>query len=257
MLAGEGPNAGNDEANVVKGWDLAEELLAEALKSWSCKRDCERWCAAIFSVFANRAPRVLVSLPWLAQIREGRNAFVQRAQLTLVTNQILRNLPSSSANANTATFASDVAVLCADLLEGTLAPPSDKAPSASSSQRQKLRRDVLKALNALLKIQKRHAPGEQKPRKCDLFDVAISTKIVAIVKKVTAALPVRRGEVYSLCLFIQRALRVGDEGYGAKKSLQQEQQKRHRQDDQDVPQRKVKRRRQANDDVAGSGEGQN
>lgn len=194
----------SNEAKAAKGWKLAAELLGETLQDWGGKRDSERWCAAVFGCFANRAPQVLLPLPWIQQIRDCRKSFVQRSQIGLVANQVLRNLPATAPS--TLAFTASFSELCAELLENTLSA-TDKSNPITASQRQKSRRDVLKALSTALRTQvKRTKQGE---REIVSLDTALSKRIIEVLRKIVGSLPAKRGEVYQLCLHMQRSLRSG------------------------------------------------
>jgi len=228
-----------DESKNSQGWSLAEELLGAALKDWSTKRDAERWCGAVFGVFAHRAPHVLLRLPWLEQIRGGRNAYVQRAQINLVSGKIIRGLPHPAKS--TAAFTKSFAELCAELLEGTIvaadapkdakaadAPKDAKAADApnalSSSQRQKFRRDVLKGLQGALRLQgKKRPPPGTRPQLP--VDASTCRSLAGTLRKVTDSLPGRRGEVYQLCLQMQRSLRTDGGASDASADLERQRKK--------------------------------
>lgn len=232
------PGLGHEDAG---GWEVAEELLKVALKDWSGKRGNVMWCSAILGVFANRVPQLLLKLPWLDKIRESKNAYIQRAQVTLVATQVLR--APGFANATGATdFAAGFACLCADLLESSLvgdktasgaapaAPPApapgDAAPGAegtSQSQRQKLRRDILRAMTTATRAQGKRKPGDAKPAPALTGEPA--ARVVAVLQTVVKSLPARRGEVYQLCLHLQRSIRGlggGDAGGGGGKKAKGE-----------------------------------
>eukprot|EP00929_Paragymnodinium_shiwhaense_P009588 TRINITY_DN1137_c0_g1_i1.p1 TRINITY_DN1137_c0_g1~~TRINITY_DN1137_c0_g1_i1.p1 ORF type:complete len:1464 (+),score=399.56 TRINITY_DN1137_c0_g1_i1:243-4634(+) len=221
-----------DATKATQGWQLAEDLLATALKDWAGKKDSARWSEAVLGVFANRAPAVLLKLPWLEQMRGTSKPFIQRSQATFVSTRVLRTLStceSGGATSSTSTavgkLTAGFAQFCGEVLEGTMEAEGkakkkkgDKADgkvaadsdTASASQRQKLRRDVLKALSTALGQQsKKHRHQQrqgQSPGSLPL-DVKSARNIIAIMRRLIDSLPARRGEVYQLCLHIQRCLR--------------------------------------------------
>eukprot|EP00927_Polykrikos_kofoidii_P049545 TRINITY_DN43594_c0_g1_i1.p1 TRINITY_DN43594_c0_g1~~TRINITY_DN43594_c0_g1_i1.p1 ORF type:complete len:1510 (-),score=282.23 TRINITY_DN43594_c0_g1_i1:86-4441(-) len=195
-----------------KGWELAEEILGAALKDWSGKRDSERWCGAMFCVFANRASQVLVRLPWLEQIRGGRNVFVQRAQVTLVATQVIRSLPPTAKS--TTTFIADFAMLCSELLNRSLEAPEAACSATSSSQKQKLRLTVVKALFSAMRIRSSKRSQQGGSSQDAPLDATTAKSVLRSVQKILDALPAKRGEVYQLCLQVQRALRKTMESDG-------------------------------------------
>merc|ERR1711972_484915 len=91
--------------------------------------------------------------------------------------------------------------LCGEMLDGTLSS-TDSATSlgsASAAQKQKVRRETLRALKAVLRV--RPKEGSSVVSSSDA-----AKKIVASARKVRDALPARHGEVYQLCLHVVRAL---------------------------------------------------
>merc|ERR1711972_707105 len=91
--------------------------------------------------------------------------------------------------------------LCGEMLDGTLSS-TDSATSlgsASAAQKQKVRRETLRALKAVLRVRPKEGSSVV------ASSVAAKT-IAASARKVRDALPARHGEVYQLCLHVVRAL---------------------------------------------------
>merc|ERR1711972_1139909 len=109
--------------------------------------------------------------------------------------------------------------LCGEMLDGTLSS-TDSATSlgsASAAQKQKVRRETLRALKAVLRV--RPKDGSSVVASSD-----VAKTIAASARKVRDALPARHGEVYQLCLHVVRALQPpkpgssGDEAAGGKRA---------------------------------------
>merc|ERR1711972_691600 len=91
--------------------------------------------------------------------------------------------------------------LCGEMLDGTLSS-TDSATSlgsASAAQKQKVRRETLRALKAVLRV--RPKEGSSVVASSDA-----AKTIATSARKVRDALPARHGEVYQLCLHVVRAL---------------------------------------------------
>lgn len=179
-------------------WTLAEELLETALKDWGSKKNSDKWSEAALNAFAVRVPQAMLTLPWGAQIRGSRNLFIQREQVGFVTNSILRSLAPETEGAPE--FSAEFASLCAELLENTLKGAEDGEQAASASQKQKMRREVMRCLAVLLRS--KHKKGSRQHSVPD----AICKRLAKTVAKVRDALPGRHGEVFQLCLHLLRTL---------------------------------------------------
>jgi hypothetical protein len=181
-------------------WELGDEMLRGALQDWGGKKGSDKWCQAFLGAFAVRVPEALIRLPWADHIRNSRNMFVQREQISFVTNHLVRSLSPEAEGGFE--FTAGFADLCADLIDGTLESSSS---ASSTSQRTKMRREVLRSLVVLLKARhkkgQRHASNAAPP-----LSEEIARKIGLSIKKVRDGLPHRRGEVYQLCLHVLRAL---------------------------------------------------
>mmetsp|Transcript_105544 Transcript_105544/g.340035 ORF Transcript_105544/g.340035 Transcript_105544/m.340035 type:complete len:1371 (-) Transcript_105544:81-4193(-) len=206
------------------GWEVADEIALTALQDWSSKKDCERWCEGVLTVFAGRIPSVLLKLPWLEHIRScSSRPFVQRAQVSFLANRLSQPLPKGPASEGTVQLAEGFAELCADLLESTL---KDDAADAimSASHKHKLRREGLKGLKAAMKTRTRR--GETAAATDD-----IAKRMVKVATKVRDALPARRGEVYQLCLHVLRSLPQSNAGASTENKSSKEQRLRTSSDD--------------------------
>lgn len=187
------------KASDREAWTLAEELLLSSIQDWSSgKKEGQQWCEAVLNVFATRAPHMLLSLPWFEHIRACKKNFVQKTQIAFVANLLLR---CASSEAMPSTFPVQFADLCAELLEGTLESGEDTSAAASATQRQKLRRDLLRGLKLLLRVCWR----AQKQGRAFSSEIP-AERIRAAVKKVRESLSNRRGEVYQLCLHVLRSV---------------------------------------------------
>jgi len=186
---------------------LTTELLQQALQEWSTEKSKDGFCQAVLSAFAARCPKPLLRLPWTDTIRNGRNLFVQRAEVSFITTYVLRNWENMTDDdkQTMSTLAKDLASLCAELLEKSLEAetPAESAaqPSGpSGNQQQKFRRDILKGLYQLLR-----GDGKRWPKAINTSKLC--TKLAKAVAKVVDALPVKRHTVYQLCLQVQRCLK--------------------------------------------------
>jgi hypothetical protein len=191
-------------------------MLGGALEDWGTKKGADKWCQALLGAFAVRVPEALLSLPWAEHVRNSRNMFVQREQVQFVTNSLLRsfNLETEGAAEFSATFAA----LCTELLDATLKGEAEKSgegdeqkEGASASQRQKMRREVLRCLTVLLRT--RHKKGKFQHG----LPEESCRRLAKVLSKVRDALPSRKGEVFQLCLHVLRALhgkksRGGEDG---------------------------------------------
>lgn len=201
---------------VMKGgdnaWSLAEEVLNQGLRDWSLKKDSERWCQSMLTVFSGRVPHVLLRLPWVDQIRASgmRKTFVQRAQLSFVASHLLQGSALAVTDGGAAERAASFAELCAELLESTLKGDSDAKSSAeagsnmAATQKQKLRREALRVMKVAIRTRK----VKQGAAEDAVFPDKVTKRIAKVVTGVRDALPARHGEVYQTCLHVLRS--VGD-----------------------------------------------
>jgi hypothetical protein len=185
-------------------WTLGEKMLKGALQDWGSKKGSDKWCQAFLGAFAVRVPQALLMLPWTEHIRNSRNMYVQREQVAFVTNQLLRGRSPQAEGSGG--FVSGFSKLCSELLLSTLDATTDgeKKAAGTSSQRQKMRREVLRSLVVLLRA--KHKKGGRHQSSSAAVPMEIAREVRTSVKKVRDALPARRGEVYQLCLHVLRAL---------------------------------------------------
>jgi len=193
-----------DKSAEPKGWPLATELLKTALQDWGAKKGSDTWCQSLLNAFAVRQPQVLLSLPWTQHVRSSRNMFIQREQIAFLSNSVLRGLSSDVEGSSD--FSAGVAALCTDLLESTLEIASGDDQSTTTSQRQKMRREVLRCLSIILKT--RHNRNDRQ----HLVPEETCKRMSKVIVKVRDALPARQGEVFQLCLHVLRALNPKKEG---------------------------------------------
>jgi len=202
VSAADGEDGGTDMKVATEGgWELAHNLLLQALSDWSAKKkDSDRWCAAVLGAFATRTPELLLRLPWCEQIRSSRNTYVKRMQVQLLSDKVLR--PLSPEAWSRSPLPAEFVELCADLLKESIDPTKD----TSQSQRQKVRFEALKALTSTLRLgaSKFKGRSEAAPQ---LVTGDAANRVAEHVKKVRDALPGKRGPVYQLCCQALRELK--------------------------------------------------
>jgi len=186
--------AAHQSVSAGNRWTLGERMATSMLEAWSSKKGSDTWCEAGLSCFSSRCASALLAPAWGAQIKGTAKPFVQRRQLTFMCTALQRfqSLPEGKERTKAIAVSEEFAKACADLLD-----ESQVEDAMSPGNKQKLRREALRAIKVAIKVRAKLGGGE-------LAESDIGAHLSNAASKLREALPVQRGEVHQACTEVQR-----------------------------------------------------